>query len=133
MNKVFLIGNLSRDPEFKKTPNDISVCTFSIAINRKFANSSGQKEVDYINIVAWRGLADICSKYLQKGSKVAIVGEIQTRSYTDKNNVKKYITEIIADDVEFLNNKNKENTENISALETPQGFTPLDNDEPLPF
>jgi single-strand DNA-binding protein len=103
MNKAILIGNLTRDPEHRTTPNNLSVTTFTVAIQRKF--TQGEQKADFLNIVTWRGLADNCAKYLQKGSKVGVVGQIQTRQYDDKNGVRRYITEIIADEVEFLSAK----------------------------
>jgi len=103
MNKAILVGNLTRDPEHRITPNNLSVTTFSVAVQRRF--SQGEQKADFLNIVTWRGLADNCAKYLQKGSKVGIVGQIQTRQYDDKNGVRRYITEIIADEVEFLTAK----------------------------
>ena len=102
MNKCVLVGHLTRDPELSTTTSGISLCRFSIAVNRSYANSNGEREADFINIVAWRGLADNCGKYLSKGRKVAVSGSIQTRSYEDKDGNKRYSTEVVADDVEFL-------------------------------
>lgn len=102
MNKCFLVGNLTRDPELNTTGSGISVCKFSIAINRTFSNANGEKEVDYLNIVTWRGQAENCGKYLTKGSKVAVCGTIQTRTY-EVDGQKRYATDIVADEVEFLN------------------------------
>ena len=101
MNKCILVGNLTRDPELKQTATGISVCNFGIAVNRNFSNANGEREADFFNIVTWRGLAENCGKYLQKGSKVAVFGQIQTRTYDDKDGNKRYVTEIVADDVEF--------------------------------
>lgn len=98
MNKAFLIGRLTGTPEQRQTPSGVAVCTFSIAVNRRM----NREMTDYFNIVAWRGLAETCAKYLVKGQQVAVVGEIQTRSYDDKNGVKRYVTEIVAEDIEFL-------------------------------
>ena len=84
MNKCVLVGNLTRDPELAQTPSGISVCKFSIAVNRMYADANGERQVDFINIVTWRGLAENCGKYLSKGKKVALSGQIQTRSYDDK-------------------------------------------------
>jgi single-strand DNA-binding protein len=103
MNRAILVGNLTRDPEHRTTPNNLSVTTFSIAVSRRFAQ--GEQKADFFNIVTWRGLADNCAKYLNKGSKVGVVGSLQTRQYDDKNGVRRYITEIVADDVEFLSAK----------------------------
>lgn len=103
MNKVFLIGNLTRDPELRTTQTGVSVCTFSIAVNRRFKNpQTGQQETDFINITCWRQLADLCSRYLQKGRKVAVVGAIQTRTYEAQDGSKRSAFEVVADEVEFL-------------------------------
>ena len=101
MNKVIEIGNLTRDPEYSTTPNGTAVCKMSIAVNRNFTNANGKRETDYFNVVAWRTLADNCAKYLEKGKKIAVVGSLQTRSY-ESNGEKKYVTEIMADEIEFL-------------------------------
>lgn len=102
MNKCILIGNLTRDPELSTTGSGISFCRFTVAVNRTFRNANGETETDFLNVVTWRGLADNCSKYLTKGSKVAVCGQIQTRTY-EKDGEKRYATDIVADDVEFLN------------------------------
>ena len=102
MNKCILVGNLTRDPELSQTSSGISFCRFSIAVNRGYTNANGERETDFINIVTWRGLADNCGKYLTKGSKVGVSGSIQTRNYEDKDGNKRYATEVVADDVEFL-------------------------------
>jgi single-strand DNA-binding protein len=105
MNKVFLIGNLTRDPELTETPSGIAVCRFSIAVSRDYANSEGTRETDFFNITVWRGRAENCGKYLKKGNKVAVVGSLQTRSYEDKDGIKRNVTDIVASDVEFLTPK----------------------------
>lgn len=102
MNKVFLIGNLTRDPELRTTPSGVGVCSFSIAVNRKFQGKTGEKKTDYFDIITWRSLAELCGKYLSKGRKVAVVGELQNRSYETKDGTKRYVTEILASEVEFL-------------------------------
>ena len=109
MNRAFLVGNLTRDPELRKTQNEVSCCTFTLACNRR-PKSNGEREADFINIVTWRGTADNCARYLQKGRRVAVSGTIQTRSY-EKDGQKHFITEIVADEVEFLSSKEKEMTE----------------------
>ena len=105
MNHVVMTGNLTRDPDKRMTSGGVSVCTFSIAVQRRVANADGERIADFFNIVAWRGLADICGKYLAKGNKVGITGVLQTRSYEDKDVNTRYVTEIIADGVEFLSRK----------------------------
>lgn len=138
MQRVILIGNLTRDPEHRTTPNNISVTTFTVAVQRRFAKE-GETQADFLNIVTWRALADNCARYLQKGSKVGIVGTIQTRSYDDKNGVRRYVTEIIADEVEFLDSKPKEQqaTQSQQSADDLFGdelsaFEPVD-DSSLPF
>ena len=104
MNKVYLIGNLTRDPEMRSTQAGIPVCNFSIAVNRRFKNAqTGQQETDFFNIVAWRQLAELCSRYLAKGRKVAVSGSIQTRTYEAQDGSKRSAFDIVADEVEFLN------------------------------
>lgn len=134
MNKVFLTGNLTKDPELTTTANGISICRFSVAVQRRFAKENGEKEVDFLNIVAWRGIADNCNKYLKKGSKVGIVGSIQTRSYEGNDGVKRFVTEIIAEEIEFLTVKNNTNSEEKKepVAEQMNTFTPID-DADLPF
>ena len=123
MNKVFLIGRLTRDPELRYIGSNTPVATFSIAINRNFTNSAGEREADFINIVVWRKQAENVKNYLQQGSQVAIDGRIQSRSYEDKEGQKRYVTEVVADNVEFLGSKNSANNSNSKK----------DNDEPTPY
>lgn len=120
MNKCILVGNLARNPELTQTNSGISCCKFTIAVNRNYANANGERDADFINIVVWRGLADNCGKYLHKGSKVALCGAIQTRSYDDKDGNKRYITEVVADEVEFIGGGNKEATEPKQTAQTVQ-------------
>ena len=99
MNKVFLVGRLTKEPELRTTQSGISVATFTVAVTRRM----NRDESDFINIVTWRGLADNCAKYLVKGQQVSVVGELRTRSYDAKDGSgKRYVTEVQADDVEFL-------------------------------
>ena len=108
LNKVMLIGNLGRDPEVRYTASSVAVATFSIATNESWQDQDGntQERTEWHNIVTWRKLAEICHKYLRKGSKVYIEGRIQTRSYDDKNTgVKKYMTEIVASNMIMLDSK----------------------------
>ena len=105
MNKVFLIGRLVRDPELRYTGSNIAVATFSVAISRNFAGANGERETDFINIVVWRKQAENVKNYLKQGSQVAIDGRIQTRSYDDQNGNKRYVTEVVADNVQFLDTK----------------------------
>ena len=103
MNKVFLIGNLTKDPEMRSTQSGVAVCNFTIAVNRRFRNAqTGQQETDFLNVIAWRQLAELCNKYLAKGRKVAVTGSIQTRTYEAKDGSKRTTWDIVADEVEFL-------------------------------
>lgn len=108
MNKCILIGNLTRDPETSTTPSGVSVCKFSIAVNRNYKTQDGEQETDFFNIVSWRGQAEFCGKFLSKGKKVAVQGSIQNRSYEDKEGNKRTITEIVADQVESLSPKTED-------------------------
>ena len=128
MNKVILIGNLTKDPELTTTNSGISVCRFTLAVSRRYVGTSGERETDFLNIVVWRNQADNCSKYLKKGSKCAVVGSIQTRSYDAQDGSKRYVTEITADEVEFLSSKGEgaERKEEVTELQ------PIDDDT-LPF
>ena len=137
MNKCIFIGNLTRDPEIQTTNSGLSVCRFSIAVNRTSRNANGERETDFINIVTWRGLADNCGKYLSKGSKVCVVGSLQNRSYEDKDGNKRYTTDIIAEDVEFISSRGQgEGTAMPTAQpvkkEKVSTLQPVDDDE-LPF
>ncbi len=105
MNKVYLIGNLTRDPELSETNTGISVCRFAIAVNRNYSGSDGERQTDFFNITVWRNNAENCGRYLKKGSKVAVVGSLQNRSYEDKDGIKRNVTDIVASEVEFLSSK----------------------------
>ncbi len=105
MNKVILIGNLANDPEAFTTQSGISRSTFRIAVQRRFANAQGVREADFLTVVAWRQTADFCNRYLSKGRKVAVEGSIQTRSYDAQDGSKRYVTEIIADNIEALGSR----------------------------
>ena len=105
MNKVILIGRLTRDPELRYTSSNVATCTFSVAVDRPFANQNGEREADFFNIVTWRKQAENVAKYCNKGSQVAVEGRIQNRSYDAQDGSKRYITEIIADNVTFLGAK----------------------------
>jgi len=114
MNKVFLIGRLTRDPELRYTSSNIPTASFSIAVNRNFANQNGEREADFINIVVWRKQAENVKNYLTKGSQVAIDGRIQTRSYDGQDGQKRYVTEVIADNVQFLDSRGASSSQSNS-------------------
>lgn len=127
MNKVVLIGRLTRDPELRYTGSNTPVATFSLAVNRTFTNQNGEREADFINIVVWRKQAENVKNFLTQGSQVAVEGRIQTRTYDDQNGQKRYITEVVADNVEFLGSKNSSNNTNNT------GSSKTNNAEPTPY
>ena len=127
MNKVFLIGRLTRDPELRYTSNNIASASFSIAINRPFENQNGVREADFINIVVWRKQAENIKKYISKGSLVAVDGRIQTRNYEDKDGKKVYVTEVVGDSVQFLETKQQQSRQ---SNETYESAPPEKGDEP---
>ena len=133
MNKVILIGNLTRDPELSQTSGGIPYCRMSIAVNRAYVNSDGERQADFFNITTWRGLAENCHKYLKKGSKVGVSGYLQTRSY-EQDGVKKYATDVVAEDVEFLSPKSSDNPyeESAPSKKSIKDAPPLEDDD-LPF
>ena len=121
LNKAILIGRLTRDPELRSTSNDISVTSFTVAVDRNFTNQQGEKETDFIPVVAWRKLAETCAKYLAKGRLVAVSGRMQVRSYEGKDG-KRYVTEVVADEVQFL-----------ERAESKEKFTEVEDNVELPF
>ena len=132
MNKVILIGNLTKDPEISTTSNGVSVCRFALAVTRRYTNANGDREADFINIVVWRALADNCHKFLKKGSKAAVVGTLQSRMYDATDGTKRYVTEVVADEVEFISTKNSDNTEAKREEEEVTKLEPIDDND-LPF
>lgn len=104
-NKVILVGNLTADPELKKTPSGVSVVSFTLAIQRRFAKPDDAVQADFINIVAWRQTAEFVARYFTKGRSMLVSGALQSRSYTDQNGQKRYVTEVVADEVTFVDRK----------------------------
>ena len=102
MNRIVVTGNLTKDPELAATPGGVDVCRFTVALNRRFKNAEGEHDVDFLPVVVWREQAKSCAKYLRKGSKVGVIGFLQTRTYEAKDGTERRVTEIIADEVEFL-------------------------------
>lgn len=119
MNKVFIVGRLTRQPEARTTQNGVSVTRFTVAVTRR----TNREEADFLNVITWRGLADICAKYLVQGQQVAVVGEIRTRSYDANDGTKRYVTEIQADDVEFLSRPNGSSQGNYQNYSPEAGRT----------
>ena len=112
MNKAILIGRLTRDPELRTTPTGRNVCQFSIAVNRTYTNASGERDADFINCVVWDKQAENLAKYQKKGNQIAVDGRIQTRNYDDNNGRKVYVTEILVNNISFLDAKGAVNTGN---------------------
>lgn len=131
MNKVILIGNLAADPESRITQSGVAQCTLRLAVQRRFANQQGQRESDFFTVVCWRQTAEFAAKYLSKGRKVAVEGSLQTRSYHAQDGSKRYVTEVIADSVEFCDRK-PEGAQKPAEAPVQGGFTQVDDDE-LPF
>ena len=147
-NKVILVGNMTADPELKQTTTGTSVCSFSIAVNRRFSKGAeqGQQTDDFINIVTWRQSAEFVSRYFKKGNPILICGQLQTRTWTDNQGQKRYATEVIADEVSFVGPATNGAGVPGGAAYTPEAYsTPsfnsdssasfeeIPNDDSLPF
>ena len=130
MNRVILIGRLTRDPELRYTSSNIATASFSLAVDRNFTNQNGEREADFINIVVWRKQAENCKNYLTKGSQVAIEGRIQTRSYDGQDGQKRYVTEVVADNVQFLDSKGSRDTSVPTSAPEPTPYDFASQPEP---
>ena len=130
MNKVILIGNLTRDPEYNTTSGGTAVCRFSIAVSREFTNADGERETDFFNVTAWRGLAENCARYLTKGNKVCVFGSLRNNT-VEKDGTRRTFTEIIANEVEFLTPRQREEEPVVATRTRPQMDETTDNT--LPF
>ena len=138
MNKAILVGRLTRDPELRTTAGGVSVCSFSIAVNRRFKNAEGNYDADFINCVAWRQQAEFLAKYFAKGRMVGVVGSIQTRNYDNKDGQKVYVTEISVEEIYFAGSGDERNEAHneippMPALPQNEGFVPGPADDDLPF
>lgn len=133
MNKVILIGNLANDPEYTQV-GEAAKCAFRLAVQRRYTDSNGNRQVDFLPVICWRGLAESCAKYLAKGRKACVEGRLQTRSYDAQDGTKRYVTEIIADSVEFLSAAGSGDPGPTPPQEPAHqmGFTEVDDSE-LPF
>lgn len=110
LNKAILVGRLTADPELRQTPNGVSVVSFTVAANRPYASKGGERQADFIDVVAWRQTAEFIAKYFRKGNAIAIDGTIQTRTYTDKNDNKRKAVEVVAENVSFVESKNAQSS-----------------------
>lgn len=140
LNKVVLIGRLTRDPETRVLSSGSSVSTFTLAVDRTFKSRDGERGTDFIPIVAWGKTAELCGQYLSKGRQTAVAGRIQTRSYDANDGSKRYVTEVVAEEVTFLGSKNDGMSRNNSNFSSPDnefgvpmdGFSEMDDDD-MPF
>lgn len=137
MNKVILIGNVANDPESRTTASGIAQCSFRLAVQRRFANSSGVREADFLPVVCWRQTAEFAAKYLLKGRRVAVEGSIQTRSYDAQDGTKRHVTEIMVDNLEIFDrseSKPAAPADTVKKAESTFGkdFVQVEDDE-LPF
>lgn len=143
MNKVFLIGNLTRDPELTETAGGVSICRFAIAVNRNYSGADGERKTDFFNVTAWRGLGETVSRYAKKGNKVAVSGSIELRNYEDSQGVKRTAVDVIAQDVEFLTPRNSDGFDGGESAPAPAqrnsgrsnkpALQSFDDDSDIPF
>lgn len=137
INRVILVGRLTKDPEYRQTPNGVSVATFTLAVNRSFTNSKGEREADFINVVVFRKQAENVSKYLSKGLLAGVDGRIQSRNYENNEGRRVFVTEVVADNVQFLEPKN--NNQSLQQGQAPANNNPFSNNnadidtDDLPF
>lgn len=130
MQRIVITGNLTADPTLRATQNGTSVCSFTLAVNRRFPGADGQKQTDFFRVLAWRGLADTCAKYLAKGRKAAVIGELQARTYEAKDGTTRMSLDVSADEVEFLSPR--EEPKAAPAPADPNTFEDVSSDD-LPF
>jgi single-strand DNA-binding protein len=132
MNKVELIGRLTKEPEIKLTSNQTQYCNFTVAVDRRFKDANGQRQADFINCVGWKNTAVFIQKYFHKGNKIGVVGSIQTRSYDDQNGQKHFVTEVIADEVEFVESQPSAQTAPQPATAQNETAVTADTSAPAP-
>ena len=140
MNKVFLIGNLTRDPEFRETPSGVPMCRFTIAVNRNYKNADGERQTDFFNCTAWRVTAETISRYTKKGNKVAVTGSVEIREYEDNQGARRTSVDVIVQDCELLTPRDNSNGFDNVADE-PRSSAPkkratlqtMDDDTDIPF
>lgn len=129
INRVILVGRLTKNPEYRQTPNGVSVATFTLAVNRPFTNSQGEREADFINVVVFRRQAENVNNYLSKGSLAGVDGRIQSRSYENQEGRRVFVTEVVADNVQFMDSKGSNQQKNQSQQgQAPAGNNPFAND-----
>lgn len=144
MNKVILIGNLTRDPDLSETPSGVSVCRFSIAVNRGYTDSNGERQTDFFNCTAWRGVGENVAQYCSKGNKVAVSGSIQIRNYEDNDGIRRTVVDIVAQEVEFLSSRSSSDRDDYApprdsasqgrtAIKRKRTLQSFDDDGDIPF
>ncbi|MBI4857736.1 MAG: single-stranded DNA-binding protein [Acetobacterium woodii] len=147
MNKVILVGRLTRDPEVKNTTTGKAVATFTLAVDRRFKNKDGQKEADFVPIVVWGKQAEFAGQYLAKGSQIGVSGRLQVRSYDAQDGQRRYVTEVVADEINFLSSSRKDSTSgfqqasaprsdnnnNMSVMGLDEDFHLMADDDDIPF
>ena len=140
MNKVFLIGNLTRDPEFRETPSGVPMCRFTIAVNRNYKNADGERQTDFFNCTAWRVTAETISRYTKKGNKVAVTGSIELRDYEDNQGARRTAVDVIVQDCEMLTPRDNSNgfdefseMPRQSAPKKKPTLQAMDDDSDIPF
>ncbi|MCG2563459.1 single-stranded DNA-binding protein [Staphylococcus epidermidis] len=129
LNRVVLVGRLTKDPEFRTTPSGVEVATFTLAVNRTFTNAQGEREADFINVVVFRKQAKNVNDYLSKGSLAGVDGRVQSRSYDNNEGRRVFVTEVVADSVQFLDSKgnNQQNNQPQQQRQAPAGNNPFAN------
>lgn len=139
-NKVILIGNITKDIELKQTPSGVSVVSFTIAVNRKYKNEDGTTSTDFINCVAWRKTAEFAAQWFKKGKSIVVCGALQSRSYADNQGNKRYVTEVVADEVGFAESKGDNNgtsdtyaAPSYANTENAPKFEAVSEEDDLPF
>ncbi len=133
LNRIILIGRLTRDPELRYTPNGAAVASFTLAVDRNRKNAQGERETDFINIVAWQKLGELCANYLSKGKLAAVEGELHIRSFDGQDGQKRWVTEVVADNVRFLSPKEGTSGGNSFSSTASLGNEISFNDDDIPF
>jgi single-strand DNA-binding protein len=133
INNVVLMGRITHDLELKSTANGVNVVSFTLAVERSFVKQGEQRQADFIDCVAWRNTAEFITKYFNKGSMIAVTGEIQTRNYEDKNGNKRKAVEVVVDEASFCGEKNNNTAPNLSVSPPASNYEEIGNDDQLPF
>ena len=133
MNKVILIGNICKDPELSETNSGVAVCRFSIAVNRRRASDDAEQQTDFFNVTVWRGLAETVARYCKKGNKIAVTGQIQIRTYEDREGAKRTSVDVVAEEVEFLSPKSNDEARTAEEPKKKPALQAFDDDSDIPF